>query len=167
MSVAGRHDRGMSGLFDEMSSDTGVLSHSELKDALVSQDLGVTLTTAQIDGLIDWIDVDNDGQIDKQEILAAEDVYLHSVGKGAKAGSNSIVSASVGGASAASELEQLLNEKMEQLAQSNTEKENFERELRKAKSKLNKVVERWKKLQAQNASLKKKLHGGMREEEVQ
>ena len=88
----------------------------------MSQDLGVTLTTAQIDGLIDWIDVDNDGQIDKQEILAAEDVYLHSVGKGAKAGSNSIVSASVGGASAASELEQLLNEKMEQLAQSNTEK---------------------------------------------
>ena len=31
VSVAGRHDRGMSGLFDEMSSDTGGLSHSELK----------------------------------------------------------------------------------------------------------------------------------------
>lgn len=159
--VAQRSGREVTDLFDGLFEEGhGQISHTDLREALLGDsELGVHMKPSQIDQLIAWIDVDNDGFIDKQEMLAAEEVYRFTQGRRPSVMLTSSQSPSTNHtpSSRELELEVLLKEATQQLDTVTAARDKFDAAGKKNKSKLNQVVERWKKLQTKNKKLQQQL----------
>ena len=169
--VAQKNGREITDLFENMFEEgEGKMSHDELRAELLSPEFGVAMQPEQIDQLISWIDVDSDGFIDKAELQAAEEVYRFTQGRRQRSTPTTTTTTTTSTTTPTTtttpplsedessnsketttispreiELETLLATSALELTATITARDKYETDWRKVKSKLTKVVERWKK----------------------
>ena len=178
LAVAQKNGREITDLFENMFEEgEGKMSHDELRAELLSPEFGVAMQPEQIDQLISWIDVDSDGFIDKAELQAAEEVYRFTQGRRQRSTPTTTTTTTTSTTTPTTtttpplsedessnsketttispreiELETLLATSALELTTTITARDKYETDWRKVKSKLTKVVDRWKK---QNSKVKK------------
>ena len=178
LAVAQKNGREITDLFENMFEEgEGKMSHDELRAELLSPEFGVAMQPEQIDQLISWIDVDSDGFIDKAELQAAEEVYRFTQGRRQRSTPTTTTTTTTSTTTPTTtttpplsedessnsketttispreiELETLLATSALELTTTITARDKYETDWRKVKSKLTKVVDRWKK---QNTKVKK------------